>query len=239
VAQNLAEFQSTTGVDIRQDLAQPLGGEFAFAIDGPMLPVPSWKLVLEVNDPARLQQSIEKLAEFGNRLAAQHSESRQLQIEKQQDGSRTFYTVRVTGMPFEAQYVYEGGFLIAAPTRDLVLRALEYRTTGYSLARSAKFTSLLPHDGEPNFSAVVYHSLGAALASAQSLPLPEQQRQTLSQIAAAAGPSLILAYGRQDRIELASAGSFFGLKLQELLGLAGVKSSGNHAHPGGSVRQHF
>lgn len=238
-AQKLAEFQATTGVDIRQDLAQPLGGEFAFAMDGPMLPVPSWKLVLEVNDPARFQQTVEKLVVFGNHEAAQHSESRQLQIEKQQDGSRTFYAVRVTGTPFEAQYVYEGGFLIAAPSRDLVLRSLEYRTTGYSLARSAKFTSLLPQDGETSFSAVVYHSLGAALASAQSLPLPEQQRQTLDQIAAASAPSLILAYGRQDRIELASAGSFFGLRLQQLLSLGRGRLSGMQARPGGPVHQRF
>ena len=33
------------------------GGEYAFAIDGPILPTPSWKLVFEVNDPAHLQQA--------------------------------------------------------------------------------------------------------------------------------------------------------------------------------------
>jgi len=58
----LAEFEQREGVDVRRDLAAPLGGELAFAFDGPMLPVPSWKLVLEVYDPARLQSTIERLA---------------------------------------------------------------------------------------------------------------------------------------------------------------------------------
>jgi hypothetical protein len=38
-------------LNLRNDIAAPLGGEYAFAIDGPILPVPSWKLVFQVNDP--------------------------------------------------------------------------------------------------------------------------------------------------------------------------------------------
>src|SRR5262249_7055121 len=59
--QHLAQFQSQTGLNIRDDLAAPLGGEFAFAVDGPVLPTPSWKLVFEVYDPSHLQTTIERL----------------------------------------------------------------------------------------------------------------------------------------------------------------------------------
>src|SRR6185436_6462169 len=48
---NLDKLQAERGLDIRRDFAAPLGGEFAFAIDGPILPTPSWKMVFEVNDP--------------------------------------------------------------------------------------------------------------------------------------------------------------------------------------------
>src|SRR6267142_300248 len=55
----LDQLQAEHGLDIRNDLAAPLGGEFAFAIDGPILPTPSWKMVFEVNDAAHLQQAFE------------------------------------------------------------------------------------------------------------------------------------------------------------------------------------
>src|SRR5712691_10397811 len=48
---HLNQLQTDHGLDVRKDFAAPLGGEYAFAIDGPILPMPSWKLVFEVNDP--------------------------------------------------------------------------------------------------------------------------------------------------------------------------------------------
>ena len=67
---NLDKLQSERGLDIRNDIAAPLGGEFAFAIDGPLLPTPSWKLVFEVNDPAHLQQTLERVVGEVNKEAA-------------------------------------------------------------------------------------------------------------------------------------------------------------------------
>ena len=48
--------KSEHGLSLRDDLAATLGGDFAFAIDGPWLPTPSWKLVLEVADAGRLHR---------------------------------------------------------------------------------------------------------------------------------------------------------------------------------------
>lgn len=206
---HVAEFENTTGVSLRDDLARPLGGEFAFAVDGPMLPTPSWKLVLEVYDPPRFEQAIEKLLACANQVASQHAGAPQAHIDREQAGGRTFYVLRVAKMPVEAHFTYDSGFLIAAPSRELVLHALEYRTTGYTLARSQRFTALLPRDGQTGFSAMFYTRLDTALAA-------------LPGAAAAAGsatPSLVLVYGQPDRIELASTGSLFGLRLEQLLAL--------------------
>src|SRR6266850_1518322 len=67
---NLEKQQADHGLDIRKDIAAPLGGELAFAIDGPILPTPSWKMVFEVHDSAHLQQTLEQLVNEINKEAA-------------------------------------------------------------------------------------------------------------------------------------------------------------------------
>ncbi len=211
---HVTEFESATGVSLRDDLARPLGGEVAFAVDGPLLPNPSWKLVLEVYDPPRFEHAIEKLLARANQMAG----ASQTRIDKEQAGGRTFYVVHVAKMPVEVHYTYDSGFLIAAPSQELVLRALEFRATGYTLTRSERFTALLPHDGQTGFSAMFYSRLGpalSALSGAASLT-PDQQKAIQATVGSAT-PTLILAYGQPDRIELASTGNPFGISLEGLL----------------------
>jgi len=227
----LAEFEAKTGVNVREDLARPLGGEFAFAVDGPALPMPAWKLVVEVYDPPRFQQAIERLVEAVNREAARGVGAPLLRLEREEAGGHTYYALRGAKLPFEANYVYEGGFLIAAPSRDLIARALELRSSGYTLGRSEKFLALLPRDGRTNFSAVVYQSLGTLLSTLAQNLTPEQ-RQTLE---AAAAPSAVVAYGGPDRVEVASVGTFFGLRLEQLLSL-GAAGGRHHVAPAGQHR---
>jgi len=231
VLAKVAEFEGATGVSLRDDLARPLGGEAAFAIDGPLLPMPSWKLVIEVYDPPRFEQAIEKLLARANRAAAGgQAGAAQVSIGQEQAGGRTFYVLRGAKLPFEAHYTYDSGFLIAGPSREMVLRALEYRATGYTLTRSQRFIALLPHDGQTGFSALFYHRLGEAAASVAShLDLTPAQQKALEATAGSATPALVVAYGQPDRIELASTGNPFGLRLEQLLALG---SRGQHGGGG-------
>ena len=64
--EELARLESKLDLSLREDLAATLGGEFAVALDGPLLPTPAWKLVVEVYDPARLQASFELLVSRAN-----------------------------------------------------------------------------------------------------------------------------------------------------------------------------
>ena len=90
---NLDKQQADRGLDIRKDIAAPLGGEFAFAIDGPILPTPSWKMVFEVNDSAHLQQTLERIVGEVNKEAAKFGKTG-LVWDRAEIGGRTYYTLK-------------------------------------------------------------------------------------------------------------------------------------------------
>src|SRR4030095_7643676 len=123
--EHLAEFQNDTGLNIRDDFAQPLGGEFAFAVDGPLLPTPSWKMVIEVYDPAHLQQTFERVVVKMNELAAREGK-KGFEWDRSDSGGRTFYTLKSIDFGLELSYVYSNGYFIERPSRALIDRALNY-----------------------------------------------------------------------------------------------------------------
>jgi len=223
----LRELETQNGLDIKQDFAAPLGGEFAFAIDGPVLPTPSWKMVFEVYDQARLQQTFERTVEKLNAWSAQHSGGG-LRWEQADGGSgRTIYTLRSVDFGVEVHYTYMNGYLIAAPSRALLSRAAQYRESGTSLLHSPRFTAAMPEDGNANFSAVFYHNLAPLLQPLaetignRTQSLPEKDKQAIAAFAASSTPTLAYAYAQGDRITLAAntEGGPFGLSPGSLLGL--------------------
>jgi hypothetical protein len=221
---NLDKLQTDHGLNIRDDIAAPLGGEFAFAIDGPILPTPSWKLVFEVNDPAHLQQTLERVVSEVNKQAAYFGKSG-LTWENGDLGGRKYYTLRSTDLgALQVNYTYSNGYLIVGPSRALVERALRSQESGLSLLRSAKFTAGLPADGNANFSAVFYHNIAglvpAGLATAAE-NLPSGPQQAMKAIAADMKPTLAYAYAQGDSITFAAntEGGPFGIGPATLLGM--------------------
>ncbi|HEY0097520.1 MAG TPA: FecR domain-containing protein [Pyrinomonadaceae bacterium] len=218
----LRELETQNGLDIKRDFAAPLGGEYAFAIDGPVLPTPSWKMIVEVYDQKHLQQTFENVVGKLNAWAAQHG---QKGLTLQQSGN--IYTLRSVDFGLEVHYTFSEGYMIAAPTSALLTRALQYRESGVSLLTSPKFIAALPEDGNTNFSAVIYHNLAALLqplAGAigdRSKSLGEEQQKAIAAFAANSEPTLAYAYAQGDRITLAAntEGGPFGLSPGSLLGL--------------------
>lgn len=221
---HLEQQETARGINIRNDIAAPLGGEFAFAIDGPLLPTPSWKLVFEVNNPAHLQQTLEHVVAEVNREAARFGQGG-LAWDKADMGGRTYYTLKSTNFGvLEVNYAYANGYLIVGPSRALVERSLRSQESGLSLLRSAKFTAGLPADGNANFSAIFYHNIGGLIptgvASAAD-KLPSGPRAAVSAIAADMAPTLAYAYAQGDTITFAAntEGGPFGLGPATLLGM--------------------
>jgi len=181
-----------------------------------------------VNDPARLEDTIEKLVagigEQADKKAAQFN------LAKEDTGGRTYYALHrilpssQPGALNEIDYVFADGYLVAAPNRSLLVSSLQNHEIGYSLARSSDFMSRLPRDGNTNYSAVVYQNLGAMLGPVTDLlksstVLTPAQRQSVDALSQNSVPSLICAYGEPQQIVAAGTGSFFGLVFDSLLGI--------------------
>ncbi|HEX8844685.1 MAG TPA: FecR domain-containing protein [Pyrinomonadaceae bacterium] len=223
--QDLKQLEAASGLKLREDFAAPLGGEFAFAIDGPILPTPSWKMVFEVYDQQHLQQTFERVVGKLNEWAAREGRSG-LRWENSESGGRTFYALKSSGYGVEFHYTYADGYLVAAPSRALVERALKYHDSGNTLLRSARFTSTLPADGNANFSAIFYHDLAplfepvAGQVQNASREMTEEQQRALRS-AMNAPPTLAYAYAQGDRIVVAadSEGGPFGISPVSLMGL--------------------
>ena len=221
---NLDKLQTNHGLNLRNDIAAPLGGEFAFAIDGPIFPTPSWKLVFEVNDPAHLQQTLERVVGEVNKQAAYFGKSG-LAWQQTDMAGRKYYTLKSSDFGFlEVNYTYANGYLIVGPSRALVERALRSQESGLSLLRSARFTAGLPADGNANFSAIFYHNIGglvpAGLANTAD-KLPSGPQQAMKAIASDMAPTLAYAYAQGDSITFAAntEGGPFGLGPATILGM--------------------
>jgi hypothetical protein len=229
--EELQKFQSEQGIDLREDFAVPLGGEYAFAIDGPLLPTPSWKAVFQVDDQEHLQGTLERTVEKLNAQLAKDGR-KGLAWNRQESGGKTFYTLKSLDFNLEVNYTYAYGYLIAAPSRALVENAIKYRESGFSLVQSSKFKATLPEDKQANFSAMIYQNIGSAVPSVARAvghaAAPQEARQALSSlIGKKAG--LVYVYALNDRMIFSVNTEDGPLKLNasDLLGLPGSPGLGH------------
>src|SRR6185312_9817891 len=92
---DLAKEESKLGIQFRQDLADTLGGEVTFALDGPILPTPSWKMVVEVYNPGRLQSTIQQLVNDANEQAK--DDQHKIALDQETVNGLTYYTLHASG----------------------------------------------------------------------------------------------------------------------------------------------
>ena len=219
--QELSEFEAKTGVSVLDGITAPLGGEVTFAFDGPVLPTPRWKVIVEVYDPTTLQATIGKLVDSFNREANPSAGS--LQLAQKQVGSQTYYSLRNSQQPnSEVDYTYVDSYLIAGPDISTLSQAIRDRQSGNSLTHSQTFQALLPSDGYTNFSAILYHNIGPVIGPLVDQiktvgTLTPQQQQSIATLQANTTPGLIYVYGEPERIVVASNTGFMGFDLGTLL----------------------
>jgi hypothetical protein len=202
-------------------VAKALGSEVTVAVDGPVLPTPSWKVAIEVNDPVGLESNLEQLAQQAG-----------IAITHQDVNGRTYYKAIPPKVAYEIDYTYVDGYLLAAPSEALLTSSIQNRATGSTLSQSAAFRAQLPQDGHLNFSAILYYNMGAQVGPVfdqlKTFMTPDQQKSA-ALLVQNREPGLIYAYGEPDRILVASRSGFFGFGLDTLVGL--------NAKGGGALRQ--
>jgi hypothetical protein len=203
-ASMISEMEKQIGVNVLNDLAGPLGGEVTMAVDGALLPVPTYVFATEVYDASRLTSSLRRVAESISKAG-----SVAVTVSEQNVNGRVYYTIKAAGMPTEVNFTYSGGYMVAAASRDTINKALQNRNTLLSLPRSQRFRELLPADASVNASAVLYVNLGTGVEG-----LADVLKKDLS---AVSGPVLIAAYAGPDSITVASSSGFFGFGLDSLL----------------------
>lgn len=229
---HLAEFEREAGFDVRRDFAASLGGEFAMAIDGPLLPQPSTFAVVEVYDAARLQATIESLVERIDR-AADEAGYQGLALEEEAAGGSTYYRLTSLDSGVALNYAFDGGYAIFGTTRAVLQRAIRNRAAGVHLVGSPQFLDLLPRDGQVDFSGVVYHNLGPVLgplssgAAGLTSALPPAQQQLLASFVEESKPTLAVIYGERERIVVSSSsdGGLLSSSLRSLSGLGGLMAA--------------
>ncbi|MBZ5525078.1 MAG: FecR domain-containing protein [Acidobacteriia bacterium] len=213
-AARLAETEAKLRIRIREDLAATLGGEVTVALDGPLLPTPAWKVIIEVNDPVRLQQTLEQLLADAN---AEKHEGYSATLEQSTSGGQTFYTLKVSSDEKNIEFVYTfiDGYMVIGPSRALVMESLQIHQNGNSLARSSAFHALLPQDNFTGVSGLLYQNLTPVIGPIASQLTPSQM-QSLKAIAAETKPSVVCFYGEDSAITVSSTSRFFGLDLNTL-----------------------
>jgi len=213
----LEGFEDELGIDLREDLARAIGGEGTFAIDGPILPIPTWKLILEVYDPQTLEHTIERLVDRANAELAANALP-PISVEVRSAGGRALTTLSHPSSPVALTYTMTDGFMVAGSNRWAVEQAIAVRDSGMGLAKSAAFRDLLPDNGYTDCSALVYRNLSPIVGMLPPGAMGDQLGSYESLLKDSAAPGLFCAYGLDDRILIAGSGpSLVGLA--PLLGL--------------------
>lgn len=228
---------SPAPTDSLRAMAAAADGEFAFALDGPVLPRPAWTLAMKLRDGAAFQQGLDQLLDCLD-TQARAEEGTGLSRESGSVGGRLTSSVRIEraaaprdgaspaaapALPLSFHYLIDDGYFIAASETGILDRALRNRASGVNLRASGAFRKLLPADvsaGGLKVSALLYQNLGdVARPLAQAL---QEQAAAPGGTAADAGslgalsaedipPGLLLVNAGTDRLTLRGQATGAGL----------------------------
>ena len=181
-------------LSLKKDVLSRLGGEITIELDSLAQPDPVWKVILQVNDPDRLQATVNTLL-AGVKLSARRSEEEGV----------TYDTLLIPSgkKALEIGYAFVDGYLVIASSPDTLSETLRIHRTGESLSKSKRFLESLPgHSSEVSalhVSALLYEDPLAMSALTMRQVSPEMA-ESLLKARADSTPVVICAYGEESAL---------------------------------------
>lgn len=186
----VAQMEQALKLSVKDDLLQLLGGEVTIEVDSFRQPDPVWKAILQVNDPDRVQATLNALLALAP-----------AKVQESGEGGVIYHTLQVpsTQKSIEISYAFADGYLIIASSRDTVAEAVRIHRSGESLAKSSAFLAALPPGHGSEASALFYEDPAAVTAMNLRRLLPEMA-ESLSHAGAGTKPVVVAAYGEENAI---------------------------------------
>lgn len=188
-------------LQLLRGIAAELGGELAIAVDGPLLPLPAWKLVLEVTHPATIQSRIAAGVVQVNEALAAAGEKSEVTVSCAPD-SEALEVCQLSwpAEHWEVSYAVVDGYLVVVPARALLDKMMRFRAVGHTMASSEAFASRLPRGAHTDFSAVAYERLRPDTPASVGVAYVESDRIVVSGETSAGGlaDNLGLLFGVGD-----------------------------------------
>jgi hypothetical protein len=190
----LAQMEQGLKVSLRDDLLSRLSGEIGYEADNVPSTKPAWRAILKVNDPDRLQATLNTL------LATMH-----VNAQQSENGGVTYHALQIPSAQknTEISYAFVDGYWIVASSQQTVADAIRVHHSGESLARSKKFLASLPPGHPSEVSALLYED-PAAVAELTLRQVSPALAESLSHASAEASPMVIAAYGEESALREAS-----------------------------------
>ena len=142
--------------------------------------------------------------------------------EESAGGDHVFHRIHHLESGAEVHYLMVDGFLVLAPSRQVLDLALRHRASGTTLPHFSAFRDLLPANGYADCSALTYKNLGGLADALPAAGLAGLDGETLALLSQMSEPSLFCVFGEPDRIVVSGTGAGLFAAAAPLLGLHGL-----------------
>ena len=205
----LAQMERGLKLSLQDDLLSRLSGEIAYeadsftpsniapsnqALSSQASSKPAWRLILKVNDPDRLQVTLNTL------LATMH-----VNAQQSESGGVTYHALEIPSAQktTEISYAFVDGYWIVASSQETVSEAIRVHQSGESLARSKKFLASLPA-GHPSQASGLLYEDPAAVAALTLRQVSPAMAESISHATAEPSTVVMAAYGEESALREAS-----------------------------------